>query len=121
LFGSAAERPRFDLLLLGLGSDGHVASLFPGSSALDEDQRLVVSSQPGRLPPAVDRVTMTLPVFNAGRWVAFLVAGAEKAPALQRALSRDDTIPAGRIKPVAGVLRWFVDRSAARTLRKNER
>jgi 6-phosphogluconolactonase len=119
LFGPADDRPRFDLLLLGLGSDGHVASLFPGSPALDETQRLVVSSPPGRLPPAVNRVTMTLPVFNAGRSVAFLVSGAEKARALQRALSRDDMIPAGRIKPVDGVLRWFVDRAAARALSEN--
>lgn len=102
--------PRFDLLLLGLGPDGHTASLFPGSPALEEERRLVVPSAIDYMPHP--RVTFTLPVLNAARAVAFLVTGADKAPMVQRALSGDPTIPAGRVQP-SGELRWFLDRQAA--------
>jgi 6-phosphogluconolactonase len=105
--------PRFDLVLLGMGDDGHVASLFPGSAALAETRRLVVESPPGRLPPPVDRVTMTVPVFNAARAVTFLVAGAAKTPALRRALAGDPAVPAAHIRPAAGRLCWYVDAAAA--------
>lgn len=107
------ERPRFDLVLLGLGADGHVASLFPASPTLDEPGRLVVASPPGCLPPKVDRVTLTLPVLNAARAVAFLVSGPDKAPALRGALAGEADLPAARVKPNDGVLRWFVDFAAA--------
>jgi gluconokinase len=117
VFGlTTGERPRFDLVLLGLGADGHIASLFPGSTTIDEARRLVVASPPGRLPPQVDRVTLTLPVFNAARAVAFLVCGPDKAPALRRALAGDAELPASHVKPDDGVLRWFVDVAAAREI-----
>ncbi len=107
------EGPRFDLVLLGLGSDGHTASLFPGKSALEESRRWVVATPPGRLPPPVDRVTLTLPALNAARAVAFLVAGADKAPTLRRVLAGDPDLPAARVRPARGSLHWFVDRAAA--------
>jgi 6-phosphogluconolactonase len=78
------DLPRLDLVLLGMGSDGHTASLFPASSALSEQRRLVVATPPGTLPPPAERVTFTLPLLNAARAIAFLVSGADKAPALRR-------------------------------------
>lgn len=107
--------PRFDLVLLGLGDDGHTASLFPGAAALDESQHWVVATPPGRLPPQVDRLTLTFPVLNAARQVMFLVAGANKAPALRDALRGDDfhRVPAAGVRPAEGQLVWLADRAAA--------
>ncbi|MBX5493115.1 MAG: 6-phosphogluconolactonase [Chloroflexi bacterium] len=107
------EVPQFDLILLGMGPDGHTASLFPGTPALEETQRLVVPSQIDYLPH--ERVTFTFPVLNAARAVAFLVAGADKAPKVRAALQGDPSVPAGRVRP-AGALHWFLDRAAARLL-----
>ena len=76
-----------DLVLLGVGSDGHTASLFPDAPALQERQRLVVAAEPG-LEPFVERVTLTLPAIAAAREVVFLVAGEEKAEAVERAFGR---------------------------------
>lgn len=123
VFGAAEhEWPRFDLILLGLGSDGHTASLFPGKPALDEAERLVVATPHGVLPPPVERVTLTFPVLNAARAVAFLVAGADKAEALRAAyrhLPLGDTmiVPAARVTVPDGELRWFVDEAAAMGLK----
>ncbi|HZU07172.1 MAG TPA: 6-phosphogluconolactonase [Chloroflexota bacterium] len=102
--------PQFDLILLGMGADGHTASLFPGSPALEETRRLVVPSRVEYLPH--ERVTLTLPVLNAARVLAFLVAGADKAPALTRALAGDPAVPAARVRPAAGAVHWYVDRAA---------
>lgn len=107
------ETPRFDLVLLGLGSDGHTASLFPERPALEEIHRWVVATPPGWLPPAVDRVTLTLPVLNAARAVAFLVSGADKAPVLRQILEKNADLPAARVQPVEGDLYWFLDEAAA--------
>ena len=113
-FGSAAEPwPRFDLIFLGMGSDGHTASLFPGMPTLDERTQLVVASPPGVLPPPVDRVTFTLPVLNAARSVIFLVAGDDKRPALTRVVQGDRELPAARVRPTDGELHWLVDEAAA--------
>ncbi|MGE5617794.1 MAG: 6-phosphogluconolactonase [Sphingomonadaceae bacterium] len=112
LSGGSAETPRFDLVLLGLGSDGHTASLFPGHSAVEEQVRWVVATPSGRLPPPVDRVTLTLPVINAARAVLFLVAGADKAPVLRQVLAGEASLPASLVRPSDGELYWLVDEAA---------
>ncbi len=113
--------PRFDLVLLGMGEDGHVASLFPAAAALAVVDTWVTWSPPGRLPPPVDRITLTYPVLNAARRVAFLVAGANKAAALQEILERHaarERRPAAGVQVAEGLLTWFVDRDAARLLQE---
>ncbi len=118
-FGSSGtDWPRFDLVLLGLGSDGHTASLFPGMPTLEETERLIVASPPGVLPPPIDRVTFTFPLINAARAIVFLVAGAEKAPALRAVregipLGDVEVVPAALVRPSDGELRWFVDSASA--------
>jgi 6-phosphogluconolactonase len=111
--------PRFDLILLGLGDDGHTASLFPAAEALGETG-WVTWSPPGTLPPPVDRVTFTFPTINAARHVLFLVAGDAKAAALRDVLE-GDYLPAARpavgVRPIAGSLTWMVDEAAARLLK----
>jgi 6-phosphogluconolactonase len=104
------ERPRFDLVLLGLGADGHTASLFPGDRALAENDRLAVPSI-APVPPR-SRVTLTLPVLNAASSVLFLVSGGTKAPAVQR-VRRGEDLPAARVRPGDGALLWLCDRAAA--------
>lgn len=107
----APEPPRFDLLLLGLGSDGHTASLFPGSASLEEQSRRVLPVQAAGQPFA--RLTLTLPVLNSARLVAFLVSGADKAEILRRVLrSTDHDLPAARVSPEEGEVLWLVDQSA---------
>jgi 6-phosphogluconolactonase len=106
--------PRFDLLLLGMGADGHVASLFPGSPALEERSRLVAATSSP--PPGGRRITLTFPVLEAAARVVFLVAGEAKAPAVARALSGaagDEAVPAARVRPRDGSVLWLVDRAAA--------
>jgi 6-phosphogluconolactonase len=107
---------RFDLALLGLGADGHAASLFPGSPALQETARLAVAV-PEADPP---RVTLTLPAFNACAEVLFLVAGAAKAPALAAVLEGPPDLvpPAGRVRPQQGEVLWLVDQAAAALLQQ---
>jgi 6-phosphogluconolactonase len=111
--------PRFDLILLGLGEDGHTASLFPEAAALGVDDAWVTWSRPGVLPPPVDRITMTYPALNAARNVAFLVVGANKARALHDILeghaTRDDR-PAAGVQLVNGAVTWLVDENAAKLL-----
>jgi 6-phosphogluconolactonase len=95
-----------DLLLLGLGEDGHTASLFPGSAALDETTRNVLPVIGPKPPPR--RVTMTLPLINAARHVAFLVEGAAKLPLVEKITSGRSTLPAARVRPENGALTWIV-------------
>jgi 6-phosphogluconolactonase len=102
-------RPLFDVVLLGLGEDGHTASLIPGTPALDERRRWVVEVVGAR--PEV-RITLTYPPLESARHVAFLVAGADKRAILAQALAGDRSLPAARVAPT-GDLTWFVD-SAAR-------
>jgi 6-phosphogluconolactonase len=103
------SRPLFDIMLLGLGADGHTASLLPGDPALEERERWVVPVSHGR--PEV-RITLTLPVIDSSRHVAFLVAGRSKAAAMAAVGAGDTRLPAARVRP-AGELVWFVDRAAA--------
>jgi 6-phosphogluconolactonase len=113
----ASGPPRFDLVLLGLGEDGHTASLFPGAAALDVQDAWVTWSPPGTLPPSVDRVTLTYPVLNAARHVMFLVSGESKAAALRDVLEghadRRER-PAAGVQPADGTVTWLVDRDAAK-------
>ncbi len=107
--GSAEPMPRIDLVLLGMGPDGHTASLFPGSAALAAEESVVFAEAPG-LNPRVPRITMTLPLLNAARAVLFLVAGSEKLPIVREILSGGAQAlryPAARVKP-EGRLVWFV-------------
>jgi 6-phosphogluconolactonase len=106
------ETPALDLVLLGLGADGHTASLFPGTAALEETRRWVVPNEAPVEPKG--RLTLTLPVLNAAKKVLFLVAGADKAQAVERALRAGD-VPAARVRP-AGELVWVLDESAASRL-----
>ena len=109
--------PVFDLILLGMGGDGHTASLFPGSSALREQERWVVAvehKQPP--PPLVPRVTVTPVVINAASQVIFLVTGSKKADHLRQVLNdpyQPELLPAQIVKPANGQLLWFVDQAAA--------
>ena len=102
--------PVFDLILLGLGSDGHTASLFPNSPALSEKTKWVTATPPGVLEPQVDRLTLTLPVINNSAEVIFLVAGEEKKTLVERILGHQQSpagYPAGRISP-QGKLHWYI-------------
>jgi 6-phosphogluconolactonase len=107
----AAGRPRYDVIHLGLGDDGHTASLFPGSPALQEAQALVAVVHDAPKPPP-ERLTLTLPVINAARAVLFMVQGASKREALERVRRRDPAVPASHVRPVDGELRFIVDRTA---------
>ena len=104
--------PRFDLVLLGLGTDGHTASLFPGSDALEEKERWTAAAENG--DPPVPRVTLTLPVLNNAAAVLFLVAGSAKAGVLASLLSADppDLVPARRVRPPHGDIMIFADQAA---------
>ncbi len=101
-------RPLFDVTLLGLGPDGHTASLFPGSKALDERKSWTVAVI-GAKPEA--RISLTYPALEASAAILFLVAGEEKRAALAGVLAKDPALPAARVETEAPVL-WFVDRAA---------
>jgi 6-phosphogluconolactonase len=114
---SPGEFPRFDVILLGLGPDGHTASLFPETAALQEKSRLVASNWVEKLKTF--RITFTLPVLNAARCVAFLVSGTDKAPVLREVLEGSapgEKYPSKLVRPSDGKLIWFVDRAAASEL-----
>jgi len=108
------EFPRFDLILLGMGPDGHTASLFPETAALQEKSRLVVANWVEKLGGS--RITFTLPLLNAARCIAFLVSGTDKAAALHEVLEGNapaEKYPSRLVQPREGKLIWFVDRAAA--------
>jgi 6-phosphogluconolactonase len=107
----SSDIPRFDLILLGMGPDGHTASLFPGLPAVEEKTRLVVRVNGAPKPPPA-RVTFTLPLINAARHVAFLVTGRDKNGALRRVLNGDPALPAARVAPRDGTLAFLADAAA---------
>ncbi|HZS97279.1 MAG TPA: 6-phosphogluconolactonase [Terriglobales bacterium] len=113
----AKEFPRFDLVLLGMGPDGHTASLFPGTSALQEGSRWVVSNWVDKFK--TDRITLTLPVLNNAAVVMFLVSGQDKASPLKHVIEGKESgelYPSKLIQLVDGELIWMVDRAAAAQL-----
>ena len=107
----------FDLLLLGMGADGHIASLYPNQPTLDETERRVVGAE-ARLAPFVDRITLTLPVLCAAREVLFLIAGADKADAVAHAFAGEPTldVPASLVRSHGGTTTVVLDRAAAAKL-----
>lgn len=108
--------PRLDAVFLGMGEDGHTASLFPGDTALKEDGRWVLPVRGGS--PSVDRYTMTLPMVNNARHVVFLVSGIHKAPTIKQVLADDgnSVLPARLVQPLHGSLTWLLDAKAASLL-----
>ena len=113
------EMPRFDLVLLGMGKDGHTASLFPFTEALKEQDRWVVANEVPQLNTS--RLTLTAPVINSARAVLFLVSGTDKAEALERVLEgpfKSLELPSQLIDPVDGEYAWLVDEAAASHLKK---
>lgn len=110
---AGATWPRFDLVILGVGEDGHTASLFPDSAALAERERWTAVAEGGA--PPVPRVTLTLPVLNNAACALFLVTGAAKAAVLERLVSPlgERPLPAQRVRPARGDLLVFADRAAA--------
>ncbi|HWW76568.1 MAG TPA: 6-phosphogluconolactonase [Pyrinomonadaceae bacterium] len=116
-FFGDADWPRFDLVMLGMGDDGHTASLFPGTAALGESRAWVVANWVEKFQTW--RITLTAPAINAARHVLFLVTGAGKAGRLREVLKGErDTarLPSQLIQPTDGTLEWFVDRAAASRL-----
>jgi 6-phosphogluconolactonase len=112
-FQTDGAAPRFDLVLLGLGEDGHTASLFPGTPAPDETHKLVTTVYVERLN--AHRLTITLPVINAAAQISFLVAGESKSAIVTNLLSPGSNpaqYPAGRVMPASGKLTWFITEDA---------
>ncbi len=98
---------RHDLILLGLGDDGHTASLFPGTAALNEEIRRVMANFVPQL--GAWRLTMTLPLLNHARHIAFLVGAKKNCDLVERVLAGDPDLPAGRISPAQGQLTWIIE------------
>jgi len=113
----AGEYPRFDLVLAGMGNEGHTLSLFPGTKALHPDGRLVVRNWIGKL--YTERITLTAPAASNATLIIFMVAGADKAPALKAVLEgpfEPDQLPAQLLQPQNGKLLWLVDTAAGNML-----
>lgn len=109
--------PSFDLVLLGMGPDGHTASLFPKTSGLLDEHRLVVAHYVDKLSSW--RISLSVPTLNAAAQVVFLISGADKAMTLKEVLEgpfQPERLPAQRIHPTRGTLQWFVEQNAAREL-----
>lgn len=112
---SPGQFPRFDLVFLGIGTDGHTASLFPGTAALNETQRLVVANWVPKF--SAHRLTFTFPVLNAAACVIFLASGPDKAAILHQVLENSSAdLPSQRVHPSSGKLLWLIDGPAATAL-----
>ncbi len=112
---SGGQYPAFDLILLGIGEDGHTASLFPGSKALSERKRLTAAVVLDEMRH--DRITLTLPVINYAEHVIFFVTGENKAPVLKKIIAGDDpSLPASMVRPKSGNLLFVIDRGASSQL-----
>jgi 6-phosphogluconolactonase len=114
---SEGQLPKFDLIFLGMGPDGHTASLFPGTKALQEEKRLVVSNWVGKFN--TERITMTAPLLNNAACVVFLVSGQDKALPVKAVLEgryEPQQLPAQLIRPESGKLTWLLDSAAASLL-----
>ena len=119
---SVGQFPRFDLVLLGMGNEGHTLSIFPGTKALRENRRIAVHNWVGKV--LMDRITLTAPAVNNAANVIFMVTGADKAPALTAVLERfyePDQLPAQLIQPLNGTLLWLVDSAAGSMLTRATR
>lgn len=115
------QAPRFDLILLGMGDDGHTASLFPGTEVLHEESRLVQAYY--LEPQSMYRITLTAPLINQAKAICFLTFGSNKAPALHEVLEGErnpEKYPAQLIQPKNGEVIWFVDESAASRLKNKK-
>ncbi len=115
---SNGEFPVFDLILLGLGDDGHTASLFPQTQALSETKRIAVSTYVEKLD--TNRLTLTFPVLNKAKNIIFMVGGEEKAPALKEVLEGEknpDKFPAQSVSPSKGKVLWVLDKAASELLK----
>ena len=106
-----SRRPRFDLIWLGMGPDGHTASLFPGASVLSERRRWVAPAAAPKASPVAARMTFTLPLINAARAVLFVVAGADKAAAMRSIRAGSRELPAARVRAASTL--WLLDAAAA--------
>jgi 6-phosphogluconolactonase len=121
-FFNDAEWPRFDLIFLGMGDDGHTASLFPNSAALNEQQAWVAANWVEKF--GVYRITLSLPAINHAAHIAFLVTGENKAERLAEVLGEaqsDEPLPSQLIHPLDGSLEWLIDKAAARKIVKTEK
>jgi 6-phosphogluconolactonase len=105
------DNPSFDLILLGLGPDGHTASLFPESPALNEKEKLVVGNRVAKLN--ADRITFSYPLLNTASCVLFLASGADKSRIARAVLNGDGNFPSQRVNPTKGDLIWMLDKDSA--------
>jgi 6-phosphogluconolactonase len=116
--------PQLDYALMGMGADGHTASLFPGKESLEEKTYPVIAASADYQGRPAERVTLTPMVFNTSRNVVFLVTGADKAPVLAKVLNGPDDpiyLPAQRIQPASGALTWMVDTLAAELINEESK